>query len=67
MKIREGIGVKFLTLMSEMAVGRCPLRAPTKKSRDDAKIAPFKAPNVEQATKNGISHAIGPKSLSPNV
>lgn len=61
------MGVKFLTLMREMAVGKCPLRAPTKKSLDDAKIAPFRAPKVEQATKNGINQAIGPKSLSPNV
>ena len=65
--MREGIGVKFFTLIREMAVGKCPLRAPTKKSLDEAKIAPFRAPKVEQATKNDIIQAIGPSNLFPNV
>lgn len=53
--------------MSAIAFGKCPLRAPTKNKRDEANIAPFRAPNVEHATKNGIIHAIGPSNLSPNV
>lgn len=65
--MREGIGVKFLTLMSDIAVGKWPLRAPTKKSRELAKMAPFRAPKVEQATKNGIIHDMGPSNLSPKV
>lgn len=63
----DGVGVKLRTLMREMAEGRCPLRAPTKNNRDDAKIAPFNAPKVEQATKNGIIQDITPNSLSPKV
>lgn len=63
----DGIGVKFRTLMRAMAAGRCPLRAPTKNNRDDAKIAPFNAPNVEQATNNGIIQDITPNSLSLKV
>lgn len=66
-KMSDGIGVKFRTLMREMAEGRCPLRAPTKNNRDDAKIAPFRAPKVEQATKSGIIQDITPSSLLPKV
>lgn len=50
-----------------MAFGRCPLRAPTKNSRDEVNIAPLSAPNVEHATNTGIIQAIGPNNLSPNV
>jgi hypothetical protein len=30
-------------------------------------MAPLRAPNVEQATKNGIIQDITPSNLSPNV
>lgn len=50
-----------------MAEGKCPLRAPTKNNREETKIAPFRAPNVEQATKNGTIQDITPRSLSPKV
>lgn len=63
----DGIGVKFWTLIRDMAVGRCPFRAPTKNNLDDAKIAPFSAPKVEHATKNGMIHDIKPNNLSPKV
>lgn len=66
-KIRAGIGVKFLILISAIAFGKCPFRAPTKNSLDEANIAPFRAPNVEHATKNGIIHAIGPNNFPPKV
>ena len=66
-KINDGIGVRQWMLISEMAAGRCPFRAPTKKRRDDAKIAPFSDPNVEHATKNGIIHAMNPSILLPKV
>lgn len=66
-KMSEGIGVKFRTLMRAMAAGKCPFRAPTKNSRDDAKIAPFNAPKVEQATNNGMIQDITPSSLSLKV
>jgi hypothetical protein len=50
-----------------MAVGRCPFRAPTKNNLEDAKMAPFRAPKVEQATKNGMVHDMTPSILSPKV
>jgi hypothetical protein len=65
--MRDGIGVKLRTLIREMAVGRCPFRAPTKNNLDDAKIAPFNAPKVEHATKNGMIQDITPSNLSPKV
>jgi hypothetical protein len=68
MKIIEGIGVKHLTFMSDMAAGKCPFLAPTKNNRELANIAPFKLPNVEHATNNGMVHARNAGSiLSPNV
>ncbi|KAL0101810.1 hypothetical protein PUN28_019149 [Cardiocondyla obscurior] len=45
-----------------MAVGRCPFRAPTKNNLADAKIAPFNAPKVEHATKNGMIQDITPNT-----
>lgn len=64
----EGIGVRHLTFMSEIAAGKCPFLAPTKNNRELAKIAPFSEPNVEHATNKGISHARNAGSiLSPNV
>lgn len=65
--MRDGTGVKLLTLIKAMAVGKWPFRAPTKKRRDDAKIAPLRAPNVEHATKKGIIQDMTPSNLSPNV
>ena len=67
MKMIDGIGVKHLTLINEIAAGRWPFRAPTKNNRELAKIAPFNEPNVEQATKSGMSHANIPSILSPYV
>jgi hypothetical protein len=67
MKRIEGIGVKHLTLINEIAAGRWPFRAPTKKSLELAKIAPLSDPKVEQATNSGISQANIPNILSPNV
>lgn len=67
MKMIDGIGVKHLMLISEIAAGRCPFLAPTKNSLELAKIAPFNDPKVEHATNNGISHANIPSILSPNV
>jgi hypothetical protein len=68
MKIIEGIGVRHLTFIREIAAGKCPFRAPTKNNRELAKIAPFRDPNVEQATKRGIIHVRKAGSiLSPNV
>ncbi|CRL07183.1 CLUMA_CG020168, isoform A [Clunio marinus] len=63
----EGIGVKHLMFTNDIAAGRCPFRAPTKKSLELAKIAPLSDPKVEQATKSGISQANIPIILSPNV
>ena len=53
--------------MSAMLLGMWPFLAPTKNRREEAKIPPFTAPNVEQATKKGIIHLITPNSLFPNV
>lgn len=63
----DGTGVKFLTFIRAMAVGKWPFLAPTKNKRDEANMAPFNAPKVEQATKKGIVHDITPSNLSPNV
>lgn len=63
----DGIGVRHLMLINEMAAGRWPLRAPTKNNRELAKIAPFNDPKVEQATKSGITHANIPSILSLKV
>lgn len=65
--INDGIGVKQLIFIKEMAAGKCPFRAPTKNKRDDAKIAPFKEPKVEHATNNGIINANDPNILFANV
>lgn len=65
--IRDGIGVKQLIFINEIAAGKCPLRAPTKNNREDAKIAPFNDPNVEHATNRGINHEKYPNILIPNV
>jgi hypothetical protein len=52
--------------MREMAAGRWPSRAPTKKHLDEAKMAPLSAPKVEQATNTGITQDMTPSVLSPN-
>jgi hypothetical protein len=68
MNIIDGIGVRHLTFMSEIAAGKCPFLAPTKNNRLLAKIAPLSDPNVEHATKNGIVQVRNVGSiLSPNV
>lgn len=50
-----------------MALGKCPALAPTKKSLDEANIAPFSDPNVEQATKKGMIREKEPNILFPKV
>lgn len=67
MKTKDGTGVSLLISIRQIARGRCPALAPTKKSLEEAKIAPFKEPNVEQATKNGIRRENVPNILSLNV
>lgn len=67
MKTREGTGVSLLMSMRHMARGRWPALAPTKNNLEDAKMAPFRDPNVEQATKKGIRKENIPNILSPNV
>lgn len=54
-------------LINEIAAGKWPFLAPTKKRRDDANIAPFNEPNVEQATNKGINQDMNPNILLPNV
>lgn len=56
-----------MTSIKAIALGKCPWRAPTKNNRADANIAPFKDPNVEQATKIGIQNDINPNVLLANV
>ena len=56
-----------MTFINDIAAGKCPFRAPTKNSLELANIAPFKAPKVEHATKNGITQAMKPNNLSPKV
>lgn len=65
--INDGMGVRQLMLINEMAAGKWPLRAPTKNNRDDANMAPFNEPNVEHATNNGITQAKNPSILLANV
>lgn len=67
MKIIDGIGVKHLIFIKDMAAGKCPFLAPTKNNLELAKIAPLSEPNVEQATKSGMSQANIPNILSPKV
>lgn len=67
MNISDGTGVSLLTSIKEMARGRWPSRAPTKKRRDEAKIAPFNEPKVAHATKTGIKKEAKPSILSPKV
>ena len=65
--MRQGMGVRALTLTSAMHLGMCPLRAPTKKMRAEAKMTPLMQPKVEHATKSGIAHAITPIVREANV
>lgn len=67
MKISDGTGVNLLMSIKAIACNKWPFLAPTKKSRDEANIAPFNEPKVEHATKNGIVHENQPSILSPNV
>lgn len=67
MKMSDGMGVKQLTLINEMAIAIDHYRAPTKNKRDDAKIAPFNEPYVEQAANNGITQAKNLNILLANV
>ena len=66
-KMRQGMGVSVWTLMRAMDLGMRPPLAPTKNSRELAKMPPLTEPNVEQATNRGITNAIGPKILFPKV
>jgi hypothetical protein len=65
--VSAGIGVYVSTLIRARAFGKCPFRAPASGSLDGAKMAELRAPNIEQATKKGITHDITPRILSPNV
>lgn len=65
--ISEGTGVNLLISISEIASGKCPALAPTKNSRDDAYIAPFKDPNVQRATNIDIIHPQEPSIFSLKV
>merc|ERR1719153_659847 len=66
--MRQGMGVRWLTLIRAMLRGMCPFRAPTKNSLEEAKMPPLTAPKVEQATKKGISQRKEePNSLLANV
>ena len=47
----EGIGVRLLMLISAMAPGRWPLRAPTKNMRDELKMQLCKVPSADIATR----------------
>ena len=47
----EGIGVRLPMLISAMAPGRWPLRAPTKNMRDELKMQLCKVPSADIATR----------------
>ena len=66
-KTKQGIGVNLFKLIKAIDVGICPPLAPTKNSREEANMPPLTAPNVEQATKNGIIHDITPRRRFPKV
>lgn len=66
-KMRLGIGVKYFILIMASEFGKWPSRAPTKKRRDEAKMPPFRPPNVDRATENGIIHLNMPSLCSPKV
>ena len=51
MKTIEDIGVRLAMLISAIAPGRWPLRAPTKNMRDELKMQLCKVPNAEIATR----------------
>ena len=65
--MRQGIGVNVLKLIKDIILGICPLRAATKNSREEAKMPPLTAPNVEQATKTGMIQDITPRNRFPKV
>lgn len=56
-----------MTSISAIAHGRCRWRAPTKNNLELANMAPFREPNVEQATKKGITKENEPSILSAKV
>ncbi len=66
-KIKEGVGVNFLTFMNDRIAGMCPFRAPTKHILDDVIIWTESPPNAEMATVTGIIQEPTSKTLSPNV
>ena len=66
-RTRQGIGVRLFTFSSAMEEGMWPQRAPTKKRRLEAKMPPFTAPKVEQATNSGIHQRITPNIELPKV
>ena len=47
--------------------GMWPERAPTKRRRDEAKIAPFRPPNADRATARGMVQAKEPSMRLPNA
>lgn len=67
MNISEGTGVILLMSIKDIANGRCPFRAPTKNNLEEAYMAPFREPNVHNATKSGIIQDIRPSIFILNV
>lgn len=52
----EGMGVRLPMLINAIAPGRWPLRAPTKKIRDELNMLLCNVPNAEMATSTCITH-----------
>lgn len=61
MNISEGTGVSLRMSIIDIASGKWPFLAPTKKSLDEAYMAPFKDPKVHKATNSGIIHDMTPR------
>lgn len=59
--------MKYFRFIIARLLGRWPLRAPTKNSRDEAKIPPFNPPKVDMATESGMIHDKLPNIRSPKV
>lgn len=62
-----GTGVKFSRLIKANAPGKWPLRAPTKKMRDELKMLQCKEPSADIATRICTIHVREPYTRSPNV
>ena len=60
-------GVRFPRLIKAKAPGKWPLRAPTKKIRDELKMLQCKDPRAEKATRICTIHVNVSETRSPNV